>query len=90
MILATLVALSEKLPLLSVSASGESMSRQTNLNVLSIYGSEDGVLSFDKYKESIVNLPLGFVEQVIEGGNHAQFGDYGAQKGDNKASISEK
>ena len=26
----------------------------------------------------------------IEGGNHSQFGDYGLQKGDNKATITKK
>lgn len=30
----------------------------------------------------------GFTFQVIPGGNHAQFGDYGLQKGDGKATIS--
>lgn len=37
---------------------------------------------------NIIPKDTKFIE--IEGGNHAQFGDYGAQKGDNKASISEK
>ena len=72
--------------ILLASYSTEDLS-QTNLNVLSIYGSEDKVLSLDKYKESIVNLPLGFVEQVIEGGNHAYFGNYGEQSADGNASI---
>jgi len=32
---------------------------------------------------------INYIENVfvIEGGNHAQFGNYGAQKGDGKASI---
>ena len=45
------------------------------------------MLSIDKYKESISNLPLGFVEYILEGGNHAYFGDYGEQSGDGKANI---
>lgn len=56
--------------------------------VLSIYGSNDRVLSLDKYNENRENLPR-LNELVIEGGNHAQFGSYGAQKGDGEASISE-
>ena len=55
--------------------------------VLSIYGSEDAVLSLDKYEEYRSNLP-DLTEQILEGGNHAGFGLYGAQKGDGAASIS--
>jgi len=33
-------------------------------------------------------LSGGRNEEEIEGGNHAQFGNYGAQKGDGAASIS--
>lgn len=48
--------------------------------VLTLIGSEDHVLN-DKpsYSENVV---------IIEGGNHAQFGNYGVQKGDGVASIS--
>lgn len=48
---------------------------------LTLYGSEDGVLDRTKidYTENVL---------VIEGGNHAGFGDYGPQKGDGTASIS--
>jgi len=47
---------------------------------LAIYGSED--LGLDKTKlETTAN------KLEIEGGNHAQFGNYGKQKGDGKASI---
>lgn len=56
--------------------------------VLSIYGSNDRVLNLDKAKENKKNLPAGSVEKVIEGGNHAQFGNYGLQKGDGTAMIS--
>lgn len=34
------------------------------------------------------NLPASARTVVIEGGNHAGFGEYGAQKGDSAASIS--
>ena len=57
--------------------------------VLSIYGSEDGVLNREKYDNASADglWPSDFTEKVIEGGNHAQFGDYGAQKGDGIAQI---
>lgn len=59
----------------------------TSLNVISIYGSEDGVLNREKYDENRQNLPVGFSETVIEGGNHAQFGAYGAQDKDGVATV---
>ena len=60
----------------------------TSLRVLSIYGSEDGVMNRDSYESDRANLPSGFTEVVIEGGCHAQFGSYGPQKGDGTPTIS--
>lgn len=59
----------------------------TSLDVISIYGSEDGVLDMEKYEQNKVNLPADFTELKIEGGNHAFFGMYGAQDGDGLATI---
>ena len=59
------------------------------LEVLSIYGSEDQVLNREKYNDNIGNLPKDFKEIVIEGGCHAYFGMYGAQDGDGTPSISD-
>lgn len=56
--------------------------------VLSLYGSLDGVLNREHYQDSMPHMPYDFTEVVIEGGNHAQFGDYGKQKGDGEATIS--
>ena len=56
--------------------------------VLSIYGDKDKVLNMKEYNKNRVNLPLKYKEVVIKGGNHANFGDYGRQKKDGKASIS--
>lgn len=53
-----------------------------------IYGSEDGVLNRVKLEEGNRNLPEHSVTCVIDGGNHAQFGNYGNQAGDGKALIS--
>lgn len=60
----------------------------TDLEVLSITASKDNVLNQEKYTNSKKNLPSDTVYGSIEGGNHAQFGQYGSQKGDGKATIS--
>lgn len=59
----------------------------SGLEVLSIYGTEDGVLNMESYAEHFSDLPADTIEYVIEGGNHAQFGSYGAQDGDGIATI---
>lgn len=56
------------------------------LPVLSVYGSEDDVLNHGKYQSSIGAAKV-LTERIIDGGNHAGFGDYGAQKGDGTAEI---
>ena len=57
-----------------------------SLQGLMIHGSEDQVLNMEAVSASweLWNS----AEYVIDGGNHAQFGDYGQQKGDGKALIS--
>ena len=42
----------------------------------------------EKYRENYAMLPEETTETVIDGGNHALFGSYGAQKGDGDAAIS--
>jgi len=54
----------------------------SELDVLSIYGSEDKVLDAEKYEMNKENLPEHFHEVVIDGGCHAYFGVYGSQEGD--------
>ncbi len=60
----------------------------TDLAVLSIYGSEDQVMNRAKYDENKSNLPSDFTEIVIDGGCHAYFGMYGTQDGDGTPTIS--
>ena len=60
----------------------------TDLEVISVYGDQDQVLNMEKYEKHRKNLPETAVENIIEGGNHAQFGSYGTQSGDGKATIS--
>ena len=55
--------------------------------VLTIYGSEDGVMNKNKYNKNKDNLPDNFTEVIIKGGNHAYFGMYGNQKNDGTATI---
>ena len=54
----------------------------TDLKVLSVYGSEDRVMSREKYGQYRTNLPDSMTEIVLDGGCHAYFGMYGAQSGD--------
>lgn len=58
------------------------------LNMLSIYGTNDEILNYDNYEKYKVNAPENAKYVEIEGGNHAFFGNYGAQKGDGQATIS--
>ncbi len=60
---------------------------QTDLDVLSVFGSEDKVMNRKKYEENKSNLPSDLTEYVIDGGCHAYFGMYGAQDGDGTPSI---
>jgi len=59
-----------------------------HIPVLSVYGTEDGVLNRNNYKISMAQMGDNVDELVIEGGNHSQFGDYGLQSRDNPATIS--
>jgi hypothetical protein len=60
---------------------------EKEIEVFSFYGTEDKVLNMDKYEEYHNNLPEDAIEEVIDGGNHANYAHYGAQEGDGEASI---
>ena len=62
--------------------------KKNNLKVLSIYGSEDGILNKNEYEKNRKNLPDDLNEVIIPGGCHAYFGAYGEQKGDGAPAIS--
>jgi hypothetical protein len=62
--------------------------KASGLDVISVYGSNDGVLNMEKYNEHRQNLPSSTVEKVIEGGCHAYFGSYGTQKNDGTPTVS--
>lgn len=58
----------------------------TNLNIISIYGEFDLILNKKNYLKNLTNLSSP-KEYIISGGNHANFGYYGKQKGDGEALI---
>ena len=55
---------------------------------ISLYGTQDQVLNPEKYTKYRSNLPADTAEILLGGGNHANFGSYGTQKGDGMASLS--
>ena len=60
---------------------------KSGLQVCSLYGDRDGVLNLEKYAQYRSNLPQDTLELVLEGGNHAGFGSYGAQEGDGVSTL---
>ncbi|MBN3554285.1 alpha/beta fold hydrolase [Fictibacillus nanhaiensis] len=75
--------------LASYPANGDDFSNK-DTSILSIYAEKDGLTTKDKIDETKSLLSRKTVLFEIKGGNHAQFGMYGEQKGDNQADISAK
>jgi pimeloyl-ACP methyl ester carboxylesterase len=69
-------------------ASSDDLSGREDLSVLSIYATRDGLMTDAERRASEQHLPESTCWVAIEGGNHAQFGAYGAQRGDNPATLS--
>ena len=59
-----------------------------SLLTIIIYGSEDTVINGERLEKSRDFMSKDAVYHIIQGGNHAQFGDYGEQDGDGTAFIS--
>jgi hypothetical protein len=59
-----------------------------NIPVISIYGTSNGNPNTDNFNEKRHLLPSNTVFIPIEGASHAQFGDYGPQKGDVTPTLS--
>jgi hypothetical protein len=70
-------------------AEGDDLSAR-DLAVVSIYGTKDGLATPDEIQVSRDRLPPETTWVRIEGGNHAQFGWYGTQPRDNRATISRR
>jgi predicted alpha/beta-hydrolase family hydrolase len=60
----------------------------SDVKVLSISGTLDGLATPEKISASVPLLPKNTLFEYIQGGDHAQFGWYGPQAGDNPAEIS--
>lgn len=60
----------------------------SGMRAISISASHDGLATPEKVEKYKKNLPPDTEYVVIQGGNHAQFGWYGEQKGDKAARIS--
>ncbi|MCO4644918.1 hypothetical protein Si030_00238 [Streptococcus infantarius subsp. infantarius] len=60
------------------------------LKVLSITASKDKILKWNQYNKAKKRFPQDTKYVNISGGNHSEFGDYGHQAKDGKASISQK
>jgi len=54
---------------------------------LSIRGSLDGLATSKEISDNINKFPVNTTFVTINGGNHANFGDYGMQVGDNNSTI---
>ena len=60
---------------------------QSDLSVLSVYGSNDLVMNRENYQKYRQNLPADFCEIILDGGCHAYFGMCGPQDGDGIPTI---
>ena len=58
-----------------------------NGETTSIFGTLDGLTSVGDIEDSRLRLPSSTAFVAVEGGNHAYFGWYGDQRGDNPATI---
>ncbi len=61
--------------------------KDNDIEVLSLVGSNDTVVNMESAKEALINYKDDSQEFIIEGGNHAGFGNYGLQKGDGENTI---
>lgn len=61
---------------------------EARIPIMKIYGSRDGIADEPSVLDNKTKLPATTTFVRIEGANHAQFGYYGFQLGDQKATIS--
>lgn len=66
----------------------DALTARSELEVLSIYATNDGLSTPEDIESSRADLPDNTRYVEIAGGNHAQFGWYGEQPGDGEATIS--
>ncbi len=61
----------------------------SKLAVITVVGDQDKLVTLDKLKPFLANIPKQSQLAVIEGANHGQMGNYGAQPGDGKATVTD-
>lgn len=61
---------------------------EAELAAASIYAEMDGLANVEEIETAFSRLPANCAKVLIVGGNHAQFGWYGPQRGDNRPAIS--
>ncbi|TVX93287.1 alpha/beta hydrolase [Paenibacillus agilis] len=61
-----------------------------SIPMLSIYGEVDGLVTVEEIKNREKLMSKNTTTHMIKGGNHANFGMYGEQKGDNASLITPK
>jgi hypothetical protein len=81
-------ALIDKLLLLATSHPRDISLASSKIPMMKIYGSKDGVADEKSIMDNKSKLPATTKFIRIDGANHAQFGYYGFQLGDNVATIS--
>jgi dienelactone hydrolase len=59
-----------------------------SLPTLALFGEKDGIIQQEQLAASQGKFPKNTQKQIIPGLNHAGFGSYGAQRGDNPATLS--
>ncbi len=64
------------------------MSERTDLEVMSVFGTDDGVATPADIEERASDLPSSTEYVAIEGAIHSYFGDYGLQRGDGTPGVS--
>lgn len=78
----------DKLILIASSHPRDISLSDSQIPIMKIYGSRDGVADEKSILENKSKLPLDAQFVRIDGANHSQFGYYGFQLGDNRAEIS--
>ena len=58
-----------------------------SIRLYSIYGTQDGCLNPEAYEQAKAYWPRTAAEFPLEGGNHAQYANYGSQSGDLEPGI---
>ncbi|GAA4462572.1 alpha/beta hydrolase [Nibrella saemangeumensis] len=81
-------ALIDKLILIATSHPRDISLANSKIPILKIYGSSDGVADEEAILNNKAKLPASTKFVRLAGANHAQFGYYGFQLGDNTATIS--